>query len=108
MAELIHPALRVRIARQRYAVAGRSDLRNFDWDRGIWLPPQPRAPWRRLPGRPFMTRAAMAFGATLAVGLSLTNLPEISHAASGLAQTLTARLASAGDTCGTGGFRMTG
>ena len=45
LAELIHPALRVRIARRRYAMAGRGNLRNFDWDRGVWTTP-PRQGWR--------------------------------------------------------------
>ena len=94
LAELIHPALRVRIARRRYAIAGRENLRNFDWDRGVWITParQGWRSWRLLPGR---RRGLTAWAAVLA-GAGLVGF-------GGLPQTLTAYM-GAGGTCGATGW----
>lgn len=72
LAELIHPALRVRIARRRYAMAGRGNLRNFDWDRGVWTTPA-RQGWRsrlRLAER----RTALTALAAVCAGAALIGL----------------------------------
>lgn len=94
LAELIHPALRVRIARRRYAMAGRGSLRNFDWDRGVWITPAQQG-WQsrlRLPGR---RRGLTAIAVALA-GIGLTGM-------GGLPQRLAAVLETGG-TCGTTGW----
>lgn len=104
MAELIHPALRVRIARRRYVESGKKSLRNFDWERGIWVPPQPRT--SRFGSRPFVARAVVAFGTTILLGMILTNFEGISRGASDLSTKLTTQFAGAGAACRTGGFRL--
>ena len=98
MAELIHPALRVRIARRRYAMAGRGSLRNFDWDRGVWITPARAGwrSWRRLAGR----RTALTAIAAVLVAVGIGG---VSMAAGGLPPMLAAWMGT-GETCGTTGW----
>jgi hypothetical protein len=88
LAELIHPALRVRIARRRYAMAGRGNLRNFDWDRGVWTTParQGWRSWRHLRER----RTSLTLLAAALAGAGLVGL--------GVPQTLAAYMGTGG-TC---------
>lgn len=102
MAELIHPALRVLIARRRYALAGKKSLRNFDWDRGIWIAPPP-SPTRRFGSQPFVMRAGIMLGFTIAMGLGLADLEGVRQAASDFSDAVAARIGVNGATCQTGG-----
>lgn len=104
LAELIDPALRVWIVRRRYAMAGKRSLRNFDWDRGIWLAPPSRT--RRFGLRPFVARAAMVFGATVTMGLGVTQFEGVSRAASNFSDAIAARIGVNGALCQTGTFRL--
>ena len=85
MAELFHPALRVWIARRRYVLAGRKSLRNFDWEKGVWITPAKRT--GRLP--PWLFAGQMATGLA---GLMLFSLSfdSMRHAANDLARSAAA------------------
>ena len=95
MAELIHPALRVRIARRRYAMAGRENLRNFDWDRGVWITParQGWRSWLPLTGRRRGLTAIAVALAGVGIGGSV-----------GIPQTLAALMRTGGSCAATGWF----